>query len=285
MRLPAAMQNALEASYHAQAILANIACDLNNGRLASSQTDELFRDVAKSWRRGSLPERCIVGALRAKSARFYGAGPTLASDPGSTRVMNALEFIGSCLNLRGTGISLRDDPDIGLLRRLERGGLSGRLRAGATLPTAGKPIAWVTTTSFYRALARSSTPNDLAAVVREKLGLGHIAADQCLIAVHYPPGHLSKTLHAPTAFDGAENIYFRSTESMSDGWGRAVDLTDASEGGPEAVHSTVPMTSTFTLAAIGKPHRTVIDVDHRRFVSSLPFGWQQLVTPRRSGRA
>jgi hypothetical protein len=118
-------------------------------------------------------------------------------------------------------------------------------------------------------------PDDLATVVRNRLGLSHYDQNELLVEVEYPPQILD-AMHfvAPTFLEGSAGVIFRA-QHCTDDWGRAVDLVTLDDGLPEAVHRPVPFASDFRIRRIGRiktdPGFTYGDV-----VTRAPHPWTEM---------
>jgi hypothetical protein len=120
-----------------------------------------------------------------------------------------------------------------------------------------------------------SNPNELATLIRDRLGLAHYWEDDRLIEIQYPPKALDTlSLVAPTFIDGGAGVLFRA-RNAPDGWGRAVDLETHEDGLPEAVHPPVRLTADFRVKRIGRVLRGS-NFTHLKVIERAEHPWSTM---------
>lgn len=229
--------------------------------------------------------------------------PALTCDIGCSSIMPVLEF---WRNIRADVTSFSYPPSEKNLEILEeQESLEGVLEHTASMPPInpsrpGKHVQWVTPTTEISALrktclkhpseyeeGRANYAEDtsrLASELRTRLGLiHHIRAshrDPHYLEVCYPENFFAedvpaegRRLAAPTFFDGGPSRVYRSKHG-NDGWGRTVDLKEAVDGLPEAVHLRISLHRGFRIRRVGRPDRAEVNIVWRRLAENAPRTWE-----------
>lgn len=110
------------------------------------------------------------------------------------------------------------------------------------------PIIWVTKSSELETLKQNSNPQNLAAIVADRMGMGHLTRGY-LIEIQIPLNSLGK-LHTPTIFDANFRKYFFPAKE-SDKWGRTLRIRTLQRCMPEAVHRSLIWEKSFPFSPLG----------------------------------
>ena len=110
------------------------------------------------------------------------------------------------------------------------------------------PIIWVTKSSELENLKQSSGVHELAAVVADGMGMGHLTRGY-LIEIQIPLNSL-EMLHTPTVFDANFRKYFFPAKKP-DKWGRTLRVRTLQRCMPEAVHWSLIWEESFPFSPLG----------------------------------
>jgi len=266
--------SALETTDSGRLMLTNVLFAFRTKRPTERILLDLFVAISAQWtvdggrRADSVIEVIADDVL---TSAMCGA-PTVPSTRCS-RVVDAVSLVTHNIDHEKLGFGLSDEVPSRLLQLLERGIPEG---AAKSQLRGRRPLAWVTPTEHLDELRQQyPDPNELATVVRNRLGLSHYDQDQLLLEVEYPDDVVS-TLEfaAPTFLEGGAGVIFRA-RFCSDSWGRAVNLETLGDGLPEAVHRPIPFSSRFRIRRIGRT-RTDPGFEFQKVIDGAEYPWTEM---------
>ena len=265
----------LEQTPSGQLMLTNLLHAFRTKRLSEQTFLALFAEVVKKWvaQRGVRADVVVETiADTVVGTPQHSAGEPLTCRSCS-RVVDDKSLVANNIDLRAAAFPYVDEVPHRLLRRLERGIPESWTRNEMR---GRRPFAWVTPTAGLEELRQQHADGDeLAAIVRDQLGLAHYNSDHLLLEVRYPDGETSTLLLVPPSFlEGGAGVVFRA-RSAGDRWGRAVDLGTHDDGLPEAVHAPVPFTARFTIRRIGRIDRAP-GFQFQQVVARAEYPWTGL---------
>lgn len=266
--------NAMLRTYTGKVALANIIHDCTRRRVPAKYLRRFFKTVEQDWRRKSVGDAAevLIGEI-SRRKRLHAKGiRRIGATYRCSRIVSAKDLLSENIDLRKKGWRITSTVPHRYIEHLERG--LGALPQGS-IPNS-KPYAWVTQSSAVDEVRRRYK-RSTARVVCRKLGLLHFAAygEASLLEVVYPDAVFMGTkavLRPPTFLDGSPYIVYRS-KCNSDGWGRAVDLVNGTDGLPEAVHTPIPFTAKFTIRNLGHVDGVSVSIRWRTLLKNAPRPW------------
>lgn len=262
----------MESPPERKSVLVNLWHDWLHVRLDRRRTTELLEVMFTTSLAGNSPldpVQLLVESADSDPAKFVAAGPA-SSQEACSRIMTATDFLHHNIDYVRWPYGRRPTTPESTMRILESRGLKtvakGEMKSR-------RPFAWVTKSEEVENLRRVTPTSHLARILRDKLGLLHMFANSLLVEIKYPIASVpSGVLVCPTFIEGCPNIVYRSFNEV-DNWGRAIDLTTASAGMPEAVHAPLTFTENFSVAPLGFIDGLQVNFDWADFINSCSTVW------------
>ena len=253
--------------------LRNIDYDVRFHRVPKNIIEVVKKKIAERWNKADpneLPEDVMQEIIVNNHSDLVCRGSQIPGGPHRcVRVMNAQDFAHYHIERGRTHISPGHLTDRDM-QHLKVFGVQRVIKSGTKM-SGRRRFSWVTEpSSLENEMSRVSLRN-CASHVRNLLGLLHFAENYYLVGVVFPEKRAITTLMAPTFIEGSPSLIYRSKQ-MPDGWGRAVNLVDFSDGLKEAVHPEVEFTPEFEIIWIGRIQAPLPPsaTDYLAFLKTLP---------------
>jgi hypothetical protein len=277
---------AMGSTWQGRVAMSNLLHDLREKRLRPALIGDFLRQVAVQFEAASKPAtpRAVSGrafpsptaavtqVLGVKPTYLCQGLPAIRSPQACSRVLRVADLVRYNVDTDTLGwLDQYEDLPDDEIKVLETS--FSTLARGSSGNADSK--TWVTKTSDLDVLVSSTSRDDVASTIRNRLGLKDVAGEDQIIELIYPPTAFDRGAHLlpPTFFDGAPAIVFRSHVGR-DGWGKTIDLTNSAEGLPEAVHRPIPIDGRFSVRYLGRINRLTMDVNFYRLWLEARHPWK-----------
>jgi hypothetical protein len=275
--------SSMEESPGGVATLSNIFYDCVNGHLPIDVIREIFNQVQNALNENQSLKGLDVFFEVISSPNNLCKGDCISSAPQFSRVQDAQSFVKRNVDFTKTTFGITPVPlttdQWEVLKKLD-GSIFGKGSLGNR-----RGFAWVTQTENLQKLQEETSSDDIATVIRNRLGLCILKddgndsinivgryANELLIEIKYP----AINIVSPTFAEGAseEGLSFYRSHRSNNGWGQTVSLNNSENGMPEAVHSEVSFGEGFSVSIIGVPRPLTVPFVEENFLSCFPDRWR-----------